>query len=107
MSSIPYSSAVGSLMYAMVCTRPDLSHAVSVVSRFMSKPGKVHWEAVKWIMRYLKGSTDVCLVFEGQKNRGVVGYVDSDYAGDLDKRRSLTGYIFTVFGCTISWKATL
>ena len=107
MSCIPYSSAVGSLMYAMVCTRPDLSHAVSVVSRFMSKPGKVHWEAVKWIMRYLRGSTDVCLVFEGQKNRGVVGYVDSDYAGDLDKRRSLTGYIFTVFGCTISWKATL
>ena len=107
MSRIPYSSAVGSLMYAMVCTRPDLSHAVSVVSRFMSNPGKVHWEAVKWIMRYLRGSTDVCLVFKGQKNRGVVGYVDSDYAGDLDKRRSLTGYIFTVFGCTISWKATL
>ena len=46
-------------------------------------------------------------MFEGQKNRGVVGYVDSDYAGDLDKRRSLKGYIFTVFGCTISWKATL
>ena len=94
-------------MYAMVCTRPDISHVVSVVSRFMSNPGKIHWEAVKWIMRYLRGSTDVCLVFEGQKNCGVVGYVDSDYAGDLDKSRSLTGYIFTVFECTISWKATL
>ena len=50
MSRVPYSSVVGSLMYAMVCTRPDLAHAVSVVSRFMSNPGKNHWEAVKWIL---------------------------------------------------------
>ena len=57
-------------------------------------------------MQYLRGSTDVYLVFESQKNCGVVGYVDSDYAGDLDKRRSLTSYILTVFRCTISWKVT-
>ncbi|RVW66143.1 Retrovirus-related Pol polyprotein from transposon TNT 1-94 [Vitis vinifera] len=63
MKSVPYSSVVGSLMYAMVCTRPDLAFAVSVVSRFMSNPGKAHWEAVKWIMRYLKGSSSVCLVY--------------------------------------------
>ena len=49
MSNVPYSSAVGSLMYAMVCTRPDLSHVMSVVSRYMHNPGKDHWEAVKWI----------------------------------------------------------
>ncbi|RVX20927.1 Retrovirus-related Pol polyprotein from transposon TNT 1-94 [Vitis vinifera] len=54
MKSVPYSSVVGSLMYAMVCIRPDLAFAVSVVSRFMSNPGKAHWEAVKWIMRYLR-----------------------------------------------------
>ncbi|CAN0888961.1 Retrovirus-related Pol polyprotein from transposon TNT 1-94, partial [Linum grandiflorum] len=54
MSSIPYSSAVGSLMYAMVCTRPDIAHAVGLVSRFLSNPGKTHWEAVKWIFRYLR-----------------------------------------------------
>lgn len=108
MSQVPYTSAVGSLMYAMVCSRPDLSHAVSVVSRYMSNLGKRHWEAVKWILRYLRGSTNVCLMFDGCLNaNGVVGYVDSDYAGDLDKRRSLTGYIFTVFGCVVSWKATL
>ena len=47
MSKVPYASAIGSLMYAMVCTRPDIAHAVGVVSRFMSKPGKQHWEAVK------------------------------------------------------------
>ena len=106
MSRVPYSSAVGSLMYAMVCSRPDLAYAVSVVSRYMANPGKEHWKAVQWILRYLCGSTDVCLQF-GKSRDGVVGYVDSDYAGDLDKRRSLSGYIFCVGGCAISWKAML
>ena len=63
MKSVPYSSVVGSLMYAMVCTRPDLAFVISVVSRFMSNPGKAHWEAVKWILCYLKGSSSVCLVY--------------------------------------------
>jgi hypothetical protein len=52
MSKVPYASAVGSLMYAMVCTRPDIAHAVGVVSRYMNNPGKEHWMAVKWILRY-------------------------------------------------------
>ena len=58
MSKVPYSSVVGSLMYAMVCTRPDIAHAVGVVSRFLKNSGKEHWEAVKWILRYLRGSSD-------------------------------------------------
>jgi len=58
MSYVPYSSAVGSLMYAMVCTRPDLSHAMSVVSHYMHNLGKDHWVAMKWILRYVKGSID-------------------------------------------------
>ena len=106
MSHVPYSSVVGSIMYAMVCTRPDISHAVSVVSRYMSNPGKEHWHAVKWILRYLRGTTNACLEFGKSKNM-VVGYVDSDYAGDLDKRRSITGYVFTLGSSVISWKATL
>ena len=106
MSRVPYSSAVGSLMYAMVCSRPDLSFAVSVVSRYMANPGKEHWKAVQWIFRYLRGTVDVCLQF-GRNRDGVIGYVDSDFAGDLDKRRSLTGYVFTIGGCAISWKAIL
>ncbi|RVW30557.1 Retrovirus-related Pol polyprotein from transposon TNT 1-94 [Vitis vinifera] len=65
MSKVPYASAIGSLMYAMVCTRSDIAHAVGIVSRFMSRPGKQHWEAVKWILRYLKGSLDACLCFTG------------------------------------------
>ena len=104
MSNIPYSNAVGSLMYAMVCTRPDISHAVSVVSRYMSNPGKEHWLAVKWILCYLKGTVDIGLVFDRNKviHRNVISYVDSDYAGDLDKRRSLSYYIFTLCNSAIS-----
>ncbi|CAL9011601.1 unnamed protein product, partial [Prunus brigantina] len=55
MAMVPYSSAVGSMMYAMICTRPDITHAVGVVSRFLSKPGREHWNAVKWILKYLRG----------------------------------------------------
>ena len=61
MSKVPYASTIGSLMYAMVCTRPDIAHAVGVVSKFMNRLGKQHWEAIKWILRYLKGSSDTCL----------------------------------------------
>jgi hypothetical protein len=105
-SRVLYSSAVGSLMYAMVCSRPDLSHALSVVSRYMTNPGKEHWNAVQWIFRYLRGTSSACLQF-GKSRDGLVGYVDSYYAGDLDKRRSLTGYVFTIGGCDVSWKAYL
>lgn len=91
MEAIPYSSAVGSLMYAMVCTRPDIAHAVGVVSRFLSNPGKEHWEDVKWIFRYLRGTSKMCL-------RGdlpvLEGFTDSDMAGDLDQRKSTSGYLF-------------
>jgi len=106
MSGVPYSSAVGSIMYLMVCTRPDIAHAVSVVSRYLSCPGRVHWEAVKWILRYLKGTANVHLEF-GRSDANLMGYVDSYFMGDLDKRRSLTAYVFTLGGCAISWKATL
>nr|GEZ44442.1 retrovirus-related Pol polyprotein from transposon TNT 1-94 [Tanacetum cinerariifolium] len=104
MSRVPYSSAVGSLMYAMVCTRPNLAHAVSVVSRYMHNPGKMHWEAVKCILRYLKGTSNIGLSFKkGRASpNGVVGYVDSDYAGDLDARKSLSSYIFSHCGSAIS-----
>jgi hypothetical protein len=65
MSRVPYSSAIGSLMYAMVCTRPDIAHAVGVVRRYMNNLGKEHWEAVKWILRYLRGTTKHALCFGG------------------------------------------
>ena len=106
MAKVPYASAIGSLMYAMVYTRPDIGHAVGVVSRFMSNPGKIHWEAVKWIFRYLQGTTEKCLSF-GKGEIKVQGYVDADYGGDVDHRKSTTGYIFTVGNTTVSWMSQL
>ena len=109
MSKVPYANAVGSLMYAMVCTRLDISQEVGVGSRYMHDPGKEHWQAVKWILRYILKTEDVGLIFEQDKLGGqyVVGYCDSDYAGDLDKRRSTTGYVFTLAKAPVSWKSTL
>ena len=96
-------------MYAMVCTRPDMAHVVSVASRFMHNHDKQHWEAVKWILRYLKGSPDIGLVFDRHKSDpgGIVGYVDTDDGGDLDRRRSLSAYIFTLCGSAINWYSSL
>ncbi|KAL1093632.1 hypothetical protein V6Z11_D06G044000 [Gossypium hirsutum] len=93
-------------MYAMVCSRPDLSYAVSAVSRYMANPDKEHWKAVSWVLRYLRGTTDVCLQF-GRTRDGVIEYVDVDFAGDIDRRIPLISYVFTIKGCAISWKATL
>ncbi|XP_070020194.1 secreted RxLR effector protein 161-like [Nicotiana sylvestris] len=91
----------------MVCTRPDISQAIGVVSRYMHNPGKEHWQAVKWILRYIHNTVDVGLVFEKEGNQYVVGYCDSDFAGDLDKRRSTTGYMFNFAKAPVSWKSTL
>ena len=93
-------------MYAMVCTRSDIAHAMGVVSRFMSRPGKQHWEVVKWISRYLKGSLDTCLCFTGASLK-LQGYVDADFAGDIDSRKSTTGFVFTLGGTVISWVSNL
>ena len=67
MSHVPFASAVGSLMYAMVYTRLDITHAVGVLSRFMSKPGKEHWTTLKWVFRYFPGTNDYDLCYQGRK----------------------------------------
>jgi hypothetical protein len=102
MFRVPYSSAVGSLMYVMVCTRPNIAHAMGVVNRYMNNPGKEHWEAVKWILRYLRANTTHALCFGGL-DTFLQGYVDSDMEGDKDNRRSTTMYVFTIGGTTLSW----
>uniref|UniRef100_A0A2N9F9A0 CCHC-type domain-containing protein n=1 Tax=Fagus sylvatica TaxID=28930 RepID=A0A2N9F9A0_FAGSY len=108
MSKVPYASAMGCLMYAMVCTRLDLAHAVSTVSRYMANPGREHWNAVKCIFRYLKGTAEHEILFSRQlRTNSVVGYVDADYVGEVDDRRSITGYVFTLSGGPICWKSTL
>ena len=103
MSRVPYASAVGSLMFAMVCTRLDIAHAVGVVSRYMANPGREHWNVVKRILRYIKGTSDVALYYGGS-DLTVRGYVDSDFVGDLDKSKSV---VFILASGAVSWVSKL
>ena len=80
---VPYASAVGSLMYAMVCTRLDIAHVVGVLRRYMSKPGKEHWKTIKRVLRYLRGTTSYGLCYQGRPGLDRVvldihGFVDVD-----------------------------
>ena len=99
-----YQSAVGSLMYAMMGTRPDIAYAVSVVSRYAANPHDSHWTAVKRIFRYLRGTVSLKLVFRGPL-QPLSGYTDSDYIGDPDTRRSTSGYTFNLGSAAISWSS--
>ena len=106
MRRVLYALAVGSLMYAMVCTRPDITYAVGVISYFLSNPGRLHWEAVKWIMRYLRGTSKLKLTF-GSGKPVLVGYTDLNMVGDVDNRRSTSGYLMTFSGGAVSWQSKL
>ncbi|GJV76738.1 retrotransposon protein, putative, ty1-copia subclass [Tanacetum coccineum] len=105
MSIVPYANAVGSLMYLMVCTRPDIAYAVSVVSTYLANPGKNHWEAVKWILKYLRGTVNLGLVYGTHRGNHVdiTGFVDSDYTKDPDKGRG--GVYGPYRGCEGSYLA--
>jgi len=87
MSKVPYSSAIGNLMYAMVCAKPDIAHAVGVVSRYISNPGKQHWES-QVDSEYMKCTSDTSLCFTGADLK-LQCYVDADLAGGVDSRKVL------------------
>ena len=106
MSKVPYSSAVGSLMYAMVCTRPDITHVVGVVSKYLNNQRKENWMEVKWILRYLRSTIAHALCFGGSYTVPQ-GYVDLNMACDKDIRRSATGYVFIMGGTIVSWISKL
>jgi hypothetical protein len=103
MRNVPYREAIGSLMYAAQGTRPDISFAVSFLSQFMQNPGRPHWEAVKRIFRYLKGTKNVCLVIGGSQ-KGLEAFSDADWASQ-EHRHSISGYVFTIDGGAISWSS--
>lgn len=100
---LQYQSAVGLLMYAMLGTQPDIAFAVSVVSRHASNPKSPHWQAVKRIFRYLKGSLKLQLTFR-RPLQVLSGYSDADWAGDHDTR-STSGFLFNIGSGAISWSA--
>ena len=98
-----YQGMTGSIMFSMVETRPDISFATSVASRFAKNLGHQHTEAVKTILRYLKSSRDRGITYGGQDKLLVEGYSDSDWAGDKDSRKSTSGFIFMLNGEPVSW----
>ena len=104
MKNVPYASVVGSLIYVMLCTRPDIHYVVRLVSRYQSNPGEAHWKAVKRILRYLKGTMDYSLCYQ-RKDLLLRGYIDADWAGDVDERKSTSGFIFLLGNSSISWSS--
>ena len=103
MHDVPYHEAVGSLMYTSLGTHPDISFAVQTLSRFSTKPGIAHWDAVKHVFRYLKGTIDLWLSF-GQKQADLTGYADAD-GSMAEDRHAISGYAFIINGGTVSWSA--
>lgn len=106
-AKLPYMAVVGSTLYAALATRPDIAHAVNEVCRYMSCFGEKHWNAAKQVLRYLKGSLDQHLVYKPETSLDntirIQAFSDSDWAGDLDDRKSITGFIIKIDGCTVSW----
>jgi hypothetical protein len=104
-----FQATVGALMWAAICTRPDMSYAVGQLSRHASNPDKPHEAALIQCLRYLRGTVDYRLTYSG-KGRvedipTLVGFSDADWAGDFDTRRSTTGYLFQLSGGAVSWQS--
>jgi hypothetical protein len=105
--SYPFRELVGSLLYLSVCTRPDISFAVGALARFMSNYTAAHWSAAKDVLRYLSGTINYGLCFNGNKTFELIGFCDADYAGDVNTRRSTTGFAFTACDAALSWSSRL
>jgi hypothetical protein len=103
----PYRQVVGSLMYLMVCTRPDIAFAICQLSRYSSNHGSGHWSALMHVMRYVKGTKDLGITFRGNCGLYPCLFSDASYASDKDSRRSVSGYISYVGGGPVSWKSKL
>ncbi|KAI3708868.1 hypothetical protein L2E82_38397 [Cichorium intybus] len=107
MKHVPYALAIGSIMYAMLCTRPDVSYALSMTSRYQQNPGEAHWTAVKNILKYLRKTKDMFLVYGGlEESLKVKGYTNASFQTDRDDSRSQSGYVFILNGGAVSWKSS-
>jgi hypothetical protein len=106
MKMVPYASAVGSLQYAQVCTRPDLAYITGVLGRYQDNPGIEHWKMAKKALRYVQGTKDLMLIYRRSDSLEIRGYSDADFAGDKDDRKSTSGYVFTLAKGAISWRSS-
>ena len=109
MQKVPYAELVGAIMYLAVATRPDIAHAVGVLSRFSSNPGPTHWTALKHLCRYLQGTKDAKLCYGPDSEQGELftAYADADFGGDPDTRRSTSGMVVKMGTGAISWASKL
>ncbi|GJS28665.1 retrotransposon protein, putative, ty1-copia subclass [Tanacetum coccineum] len=107
MKNVPYASAVGSIMYAVRCTRSDVTFAQNITSRFQQNPGDLHWTTVKNILKYLRNTKDMFLVYRGDIKRElkVSCYTNVGYLTDVDDLKSQTGYVFVLNGGVLDWKS--
>ena len=105
MSHIPYPTAIGSLMYAQTCTRPDISPTVGMFGRYQTYPSIDHWKAAKKPMRYFQGTKDLMLTYRHKDHLEVIGYTVSDFTGCLDSMKSIFEYIFILVEGAMSWKS--
>nr|GEY32240.1 retrotransposon protein, putative, Ty1-copia subclass [Tanacetum cinerariifolium] len=107
MQNVPYASAIGSIMYAVRCTRPDVAFAQNVTSRFQKNPGDIYWITVKNILKYLMNTKDMFLVYGGDSKQElrVSCYTDAGYLTDADDLKSQTGYVFVLNGGAVDWKS--
>lgn len=97
---------IGSLMYAMLCSRPDICLAINILSRYQSCASQDLWIALKRVLRYIQSTLNLCITFTKTKSCNVItGSVDSDWAGDKADRKSTGGFVFKLFGCCVSWVA--
>lgn len=101
----PFRSALGSLMHPMRWTRPDIAYHVGYLSQVMSKPTDEAWKALMEVVRYIKGTASLQLVYKGRDNFDLIGYVDSDWAKDPESGKSIFGWIWYLSECPINWKS--
>jgi hypothetical protein len=106
MKLVSYASAVGSLMYAQVCTRTYLAFVIMMLGRYQKNPGVSRWNGIKKALRYIQGTKGIMLTYERSDSFEIVGYSDSDFTGCLDTDRSTSGYVFKLTGEAISWSSS-
>ncbi|XP_046396909.1 secreted RxLR effector protein 161-like [Ischnura elegans] len=99
---VPYQQLIGALLYLSLSTRPDIAHTVNRLSQFNTCFSLEHWNVLKRLLRYLKGTKDLCLVY-GNAKQPLTGYVDADWGACEMDRHSYTGYVFTHGGTAVSW----
>ncbi|KAL0329305.1 UNVERIFIED_CONTAM: Secreted RxLR effector protein [Sesamum radiatum] len=105
MLDIPYASAVDSIQYAAQCTSPDIAYALSVTSRYQACAGEVHWTAVKTILKYLRRTKNVFLVY-GSGELILEGFSDASFQSDDDDAKSQSGFVFKLNGGVVAWKSS-